>query len=83
MKTISQLQKEAKAAPKFVLILNYNNKTCYIADTQTLTSLNLTSDVNKARQFSVGFDDENIKQRAWQMTAKLAGVNSLVTVKYL
>lgn len=83
MKTISQLQKEAKIAPKYVLTLNYKGVDCFISDTQTLTSVNLVSDVNKARQFSVGYDNEQIKLRGWGMTAKLAGITSPVTVKYL
>lgn len=83
MKTISQLQKEAKSAPKFVLTLTYQGENCFISDNQTLTSVNLVTDVDKARKFSVGFDDEKMKSRAWDMTAKLAGISSPVTVQYL
>lgn len=82
-KTISQLQKEARNAPKYVLSLTYQGKTCYIREDQTLTSVNLTTSTENARKFSVGFDDENMKSRAWGMTVKLAGINSPVTVKYL
>lgn len=83
MATISQLRKEAKLAPKFVLTLTYDGKKCFIREDQTLTSINLTQNVDNARQFSVGYDDEQMKSRAWGMTVKLAGINSPVTVQYL
>jgi hypothetical protein len=83
MATISQLQKLAKTAPKFVLVGTYQGKTCYIREDQTLTSLNLTTSTENARKFSVGFDDENMKSRAWSMTAKLAGLETKFTPLYL
>ncbi len=83
MATISQLQKEAKLAPKFVLTLIYDGKTCFIREDQTLTSINLTQNAENARKFSVGYDDEQMKSRAWGATCKLAGITSPVTVQYL
>lgn len=83
MATLSELRKQAKAAPKFVLSSLINDIPVFIGDMRSLTDINVVSDVEEATKFSVGYDDENMKSRAWNMTAKLAGLNIVFSVKYL
>jgi len=83
MKTIAQHQKDARNAPKFVLVGTYQGKICYIREDQTLTSLNLTTSTENARKFSVGYDSEQMKSGAWSMTAKMAGLDTKFTPLYL
>ena len=69
-KTLSQLRKEANAAPKFVI---------EVVDSFFLNSKgdNVTQDIEKALQYSVGFDNEEMKIQYWstalnqQVKAKL------------
>lgn len=71
MATISQMQKQAKSAPKFVLI---NNTGHYIADMNIMAKLGIecvhrvTFHLHQALLFNVGFDDEKMKSRAWSIS---------------
>lgn len=65
--TMATLRKQAKQAPKYVLSINGN----FLADEQTLSSVNLTSDIEKAMQFSVGFDNPEMKIGIWSAYAKM------------
>lgn len=66
--TMATLRNQAKQAPKYVLSMIGSG---YLADEQTLSSINFTSDVNKARQFSVGFDNPEMKVGVWSALAKI------------
>lgn len=83
MATLSQLRKEAKTAPKFILIGIINGNIFYIGQMKSLTDLPLVSDIESAVKFSVGFDDEQMKSRAWSMTAKMKGLNTKFSPLYL
>lgn len=66
MKTIAQHQKDARQADKFVLV----NGTTYIAD-RKFTNSQTTDNLEHALKFSVGYDDERMKSRAWSMSLGL------------
>lgn len=83
MATLSELRKQAKLAPKFVLAGDFNGQSVFIGDMRSLSDVHMVSNVDNATKFSVGYDDENMKLRAWNMTAKLAGLNVVFAVKYL
>lgn len=68
-KTISQLRKEANKAPKYVLKMD--GLDLFVADKQALTGCNITEDVKKAKMFSVGFDNEEMKAGVWTAVAQL------------
>lgn len=74
MKTLS-LRKQAELAPKFVLMGQLDGKLVYIADMRSLNDINMTTNIDNATKFSVGFDNPAIKCAAWNMTAKIAGMN--------
>lgn len=77
MATISQLQKQAQSAPKFVLFSDQFGFDMYFADPAKYAGI-ITDTVNEAQLFSVGFDNEEIKCKAWSLTT---GYNFIV--KYL
>jgi hypothetical protein len=83
MKTLSQLRKEAKAAPKYVLKMD--GLELYYADRQPLSGFNVTENLNEAMLFSVCFDNEQIKVGAINAVAKYHINNADVKfeVKYL
>lgn len=70
-KTLSQLRKEAQQAPKYVL---------QVADGFYVNEKgnNVTQDAGKALQYSVGYDNENMKLSYWNHA-----LNTTLTVKYL
>jgi hypothetical protein len=61
MATISKLQKKAKQAPKFVLFTNEFGFDMFICGGESV----ITDNSDEAMKFSVGFDDEKMKLRAW------------------
>ena len=66
--TMATLRNQAKQAPKYILSM----LGCgYLADEQTLSSVNFTSDIDKAMQFSVGFDNPQMKVGIWSALSKL------------
>lgn len=67
-KTIQQLRKEAKLAPKYVLKMD--GLDLFVAEKQGLTGCNITEDVNKAMMYSVGFDNEEMKTGIWTAAAQ-------------
>lgn len=73
MKTIAQHQKDARNAPKFILA----SGETFIAD-RKFTDDQTTTNIEHALKFSVGYDDERMKSRAWSISL---GFN--FTVKYL
>lgn len=78
MATLSELRKQAKAAPKFILTGQYNGQTVFIGEMKSLFDIPLVTQQEKAVQFSVGFDDERMKSRAWSISSKID-----FSVKYL
>lgn len=66
-KSISTLQRQAKAAPQYMLKLEGLN--LYLADKQGLSGANLTSTPKKAMKYAVGFDSTDIKLKAWNIAA--------------
>lgn len=58
------LRHQAKLAPKYILELD--GLGLFVAQDQDLIGCNLTSDINKAIHYSVGFDDENRKANIWE-----------------
>ena len=65
MKTIATLQKESKKAPKFILCA-FNPSTggfVYISN-----DMKVTPDVKQAAKYSVGFDDETVKEKAFTIS---------------
>jgi len=67
-KTISKLQKEATQAPKYVLKMD--GLDLYISNKQPLIGCDITEDINKAMQFSVGFDNEDTKSGIYTAIAQ-------------
>jgi hypothetical protein len=67
-KTISQLRKEAKLAPKYVLKME--GLDLYYSDRQPLSGFDVTENIEKAMMFSVGFDNEEIKVGAISAVAQ-------------
>lgn len=66
--SISQLQKQAKAAPKFMLMA-FNDLTgnyVFVADSAKVSE-KLTENECNAAMFSYGFDDEAMKEKAWTL----------------
>lgn len=74
MKTIAQLQKESKQAPRYIL----ENNGIYMADRSKTNGELFTDNVADAYWFNVGYDNELMKSRAWSLSL---GVK--LTVKYL
>lgn len=64
----TSLRQQAINAPKYVL---YNETLGFLADDQTMTSLNFTPEKELARQFSIGFDDPNQKLGIWNAMGKI------------
>jgi hypothetical protein len=67
MKALS-LRKQAQLAPKYVLQMDGLN--LFVAEKQGLTGCNLTENINEAMQYSLGFDNEEMKLGIWTATAK-------------
>lgn len=70
-KTLSTLKKEAAIAPKYVIEVS---EGFYLNEKGD----NVTKDVSKALQYSVGFDNEEMKVGYWS-----AALSATVKVKYL
>lgn len=68
MTPIKQLQKEANAAPKYVLKME--GLDLYISNRQPLIGCDITPDIKKAMKFSVGFDNEEIKTGCYTAIAQ-------------
>ncbi len=69
MATVTQLQKQANQAEKYVLQLDGLN--LFVSDKQGLTGCNLTENVKQARKFSIGFDNMDMKVKAWTAAIQL------------
>ena len=70
MKTFAQQRKEAKQAPKF--ILKAIDRDIYIAEEQeSIFDCTLTDSKEQAMQFSVGFDNPDMKKAAWTYASKM------------
>jgi hypothetical protein len=67
MKSLS-LRKKAQLAPKYVLQMEELN--LFVAEKQGLTGCNLTENISEAMQYSVGFDNAEMKLGIWTATAK-------------
>jgi heat shock protein HspQ len=70
MKTIAQTQKEARKAPKFYLLAYNKSKDnyVYVSDTNiTGADFQLTENFKSKQLFSIGFDDEAMKEKAWSL----------------
>lgn len=78
-KTFSQLQKEARTAPKY--ILKMDGLDLYVHKKQGLTGCNITEDKKKALAFSVGFDNEEMKSGMWTAIAQRMTNNKEVIFK--
>ena len=68
MKTIAQLQKEAHAAPIFILAAFDTDRYVFIHKDSVLFNIKITDKISDAMPFSYGFDDENIKAKAWSIS---------------
>ena len=79
MNTITQLQKQANDAAKFVLQLD--GLDLFVSDKQGLTGCNLTENVKQARKFSIGFDNVEIKVKAWTAAIQLQCNNKSMEFK--
>lgn len=66
-KTFSQLRKEANDAPKYVLRSKQFGFDIYIADREK-TDILITDTLGEALQFSVGFDNEEMKLSVWKLS---------------
>jgi hypothetical protein len=75
-------KQKLEAAPKYVLFIEGAG---YLSDTQRLTGINFTQDINKAQKFAVGFDNPEMKTGIWNAAAKRMFNNPDVKfeVKYL
>lgn len=70
LKTYSQLRKEAKKAPKFILTA-WNEETqsyIFVADRYKTGEHELTENIQNALNFDYGFDDEVIKEKSWSIS---------------
>jgi len=68
MGTLSQLQKEAKKANKFVLAaFNSELETYMFVSDREKCDDELTVNISKAAMYSFGFDDETMKEKAWSL----------------
>jgi len=76
---MKNLQKQAEQAPKYVIKLDFCEQ--YVSDTQTLTGVNFTSDIKKARKYSVGFDDPKMKVGIWTAEAQKLMNNKDITLE--
>lgn len=65
MTTIAQAQKDARNAPKYILTSSIF--ALYIAD-KKFTDDETTTNKEHALKFSVGYDDEKMKSRAWSLS---------------
>jgi hypothetical protein len=68
MSTISQLQKQANAAPKFILAAFDTDRYVFLHKDTTLFNIKITDKISDAMPFSYGFDDEEIKEKAWSIS---------------
>lgn len=69
MKTITQLQKEAKKAKKYI-IAAFNPETggyVFVAN-KKYTDSDMTEKISHAALYSEGFDDLAIKEKAWSLS---------------
>ena len=64
----TSLRKQAQQAPKYVL---HNAEFGYVAENQQLRGVRFTNDINAAMQYSIGFDNPEIKKPYWQAAAKM------------
>lgn len=79
MKTISHHQKDARNAPKFILVATHpKDGIIYIKLKKEPTDTNLTRQKSLAAKFSVGYDSEAMKSRAWSIATGIT-----FTVQYL
>jgi hypothetical protein len=60
--TITQLQKQARLAPKYVLHTNEFGYDIYIAGDTSI----ITDKIEEAVQYSVGFDNKEVKLGYWK-----------------
>lgn len=75
--TISELKRAANSAPKFVLFTNEFGEDMYIADAMKTPAV-VTDNVQEALEYSVGFDNINLKLKYW---CWVTGYN--LQIKYL
>ena len=68
---MSQLRKEAQAAPKFILAVFDTDRYVFIHKDCTLFNIKITDKISDAMHFSYGFDDENIRAKAWSISTGL------------
>lgn len=66
MKTISQLQKEAVKAPKYVLHSNEFGFDMFIADESKSNGSPITDKISEALEYAKGFDNPEIKLGYWK-----------------
>lgn len=81
MKTIQQLHKEASKAHKYVLKMD--GLDLYISNKQPLVGYDITDNIKKAMEFSVGFDNEEIKSGVYTAIAQRMTNNKDVSFKVM
>jgi len=75
---MKSLRKQARIAPKFVLVTSQYGFDIYIADEDKVASP-ITNTVEEALEFSVGFDNEQMKLKYYKA---LTGYD-LLKIRYL
>jgi len=65
MKKTLSLRKQALLAPKFVLVTNQYGSDMFISDMEK-TNIPVTDTISEALEFSVGFDNPEIKLGYWK-----------------
>lgn len=67
----SDFRKQYNAAPKYVLGSLNEGDLIYVNNRKKVTDSKFTTDITKALKFSVGFDDDKIKAKAWSISTGL------------
>lgn len=68
MKTLAKLQKEAQAAPIFILAAFDIDRYVFLHKDTTLSHIKITDKISDAMPFAYGFDDETVKEKAWSIS---------------
>ena len=76
---MKNLKLDLKKASKY--ILKIEGLDLFLSNQQGLRGCNLTENVNDALEYSIGFDDKDVKCNIWNATIRLMTNNKNVTFK--